>query len=487
MDHCQNDRNMEPSGSNLFRAAPSLGSLQWAQTERVPLGSVGLPRQDSGIRGTFRSAAAALAIFDTHEHLWHECDRLKRPADFALLLSHYTNWDLVSAGMSPADVADLQNLDIPAEARWKSVAPYWQFIKTTGYGRCMLIAARDLYGIEDINEHTYQLLSERMATANRPGLYRTILKDQARIELAVLDDVTTTSGQPLRPEPDFYKIVTRFDYIVMVSDHKALSYIEQVNGVSVHNLADLERSLEAHVERALSEGLEGIKIDLAYDRSLHFDVVSRADAEKAFEMIFSSAQTPADQLTRKLLQDFLFYRVIEHAAEHHLPVQIHTGLLAFNQNENFRTNPSLLSNVLNRYQEVRFDLFHGGYPYCHELAALAKNLPNVYADLCWLHIIAPGVAKQLLHELIETVPCNKILGFGGDFLHVEGAYAHSQMARAVAAEVLAEKVEDGYLKEEEALPLLKRILYQNGKDFFSAQIEVAGYDGWRRNRTRSKG
>ena len=71
------------------------------------------------------------------------------------------------------------------------------------------------------------------------------------------------------------------------------------------------------------------------------------------------------------------------------------------------------------------------------------------------------------------MPGNKILGFGGDFLHVEGAYAHAQMARAAAAEVLADKVEDGYLKEEEALALLKRILYQNGKDFFSGQIGVA--------------
>jgi hypothetical protein len=47
------------------------------------------------------------------------------------------------------------------------------------------------------------------------------------------------------------------------------------------------------------------------------------------------------------------------------------------------------------------------------------------------------------------------------------------MARAVTAEVLADKVEDGYLQEEEALVLLKRILHQNGKDFFSGQILLA--------------
>jgi uncharacterized protein len=443
------------------------------RTTGAPLGSIGPARCNYGIRRRLRDSAAALTVFDTHEHLWHERDRLARPADFALLLSHYTNSDLVSAGMAPSAVTDLQNTDIPTAVRWKSVAPHWSFIKTTGYGRCTLIAARDLYGIDDINEHTYVLLSERMAAANQPGLYGRILKDHARIELSVLDDLTTTTGQPLRPEPDFYKLVTRFDYIVMASDQKALEHIEQVNRVSVHNLSDLEKALETHVERALCQGLAGIKVALAYDRGLYFDTVPRENAEQAFEMIFSSAQKAADQTTQKLLQDYLFHKVVEHAAEHHLPVQIHTGMLADNRNENIRTNPSLLSNVLNRYQEVHFDLFHGGYPYCSELAAMVKNLPNVFADLCWLHIIAPGAAKRLLHELIETVPSNKILGFGGDFLHVEGAYAHSQMARAVTAEVLADKVEDGYLQEEEALVLLKRILYQNGKDFFSGKILLA--------------
>jgi hypothetical protein len=41
------------------------------------------------------------------------------------------------------------------------------------------------------------------------------------------------------------------------------------------------------------------------------------------------------------------------------------------------------------------------------------------------------------------------------------------MARAVTAEVLAEKVEQGYLKEEEAPGLMERILHLNGKELFS--------------------
>src|SRR5690348_5527596 len=150
----------------------------------------GRPRTDSAIRKSLRQHAADMAIFDTHEHIWHEDVRLQRKVDFFLLFSPYTVSDLVSAGMSPQVVRDLQNPEIPLQKRWESFAPYWPFTRTTGYGRCLLIAARDLFGVEDINEQTYRLLSERMIAANRPGWYEKVLKTRAHIDTCILDDLT---------------------------------------------------------------------------------------------------------------------------------------------------------------------------------------------------------------------------------------------------------------------------------------------------------
>ncbi len=433
-----------------------------------PLGVVGRPRSESGIWKALREHAAQMWIFDTHEHLWHEETRLDKKVDFFLLFSLYTNSDLVTAGMAPEAVRDLQNPDIPLENRWKQFAPYWQFTRTTGYGRCMLIAARDLFGIDDIHKGTYKTLSERITAANRPGWYHTVLKEKAKIEASVLDDLISTGGQPLRLDTRFFKTVTRFDYLVTAQQKSDLDHVEKVTRIAIHKLSDLEKALEKAFEDRLREGMAGVKSGLAYQRPIHYEKVPRPEAERAFEQVFASRSTGGtDPATRKKLEDYMMHRVIQQAAEHRLPMQIHTGLQAGNRNHIGWTKPSHLSDLLNEYQQVRFDLFHGGYPYGGELASIAKNLPNVYPDLCWLHIIAPGVAKRALHELIETVPANKILGFGGDFFHVEGAYAHAQMARALTAEVLAEKVEDGYLKEEEAFALLDRILYRNGRELFS--------------------
>ncbi len=104
------------------------------------------------------------------------------------------------------------------------------------------------------------------------------------------------------------------------------------------------------------------------------------------------------------------------------------------------------------------------------MLALAKNFPNAYLDLCWLHIISPTAAVRMLHEAIETVPANKIFAFGGDFIIPEGAYGHSVLARQVVTRVLTEKVEDSYLSEAEAMHLARRILRENPAALYRLKV-----------------
>ena len=83
-------------------------------------------------------------------------------------------------------------------------------------------------------------------------------------------------------------------------------------------------------------------------------------------------------------------QIIRQAIEYRRPIQIHTGLQEGTGNVVTNSRPTHLINLFIRYPDARFDLFHAGYPYHHELAALAKNFANVYADLCWVPIISPN-------------------------------------------------------------------------------------------------
>jgi uncharacterized protein len=162
----------------------------------------------------------------------------------------------------------------------------------------------------------------------------------------------------------------------------------------------------------------------------------------------------------------MMHQVIEHAIEYGLPIQIHTGLQEGNGNVLPNSNPTLLTNLFFQYPRARFDIFHCSYPYHGELGVLAKNFPNVYADMAWMYIVSPRAAGRILHEWLEAIPVSKILGFGGDFIIVEGAYGHSRLARQVIARVLAEKVVDGDCTEQEAVTFGRMILRENAKELF---------------------
>jgi predicted TIM-barrel fold metal-dependent hydrolase len=167
----------------------------------------------------------------------------------------------------------------------------------------------------------------------------------------------------------------------------------------------------------------------------------------------------------------MFHQIVRAAVERDVPIQIHTGLQEGNENILTNSNPTLLANLFVEYRQAKFDIFHGGYPYMGELLALAKNFPNVYLDLCWLYIISPSAGVRMLHEAIETIPSNKIFAFGGDFIVPEGSFGHSVMARRVVSRVLTEKVEDGYLTEEEAVRLGQGMLRDNAAALYRLKLE----------------
>jgi predicted TIM-barrel fold metal-dependent hydrolase len=150
-----------------------------------------------------------------------------------------------------------------------------------------------------------------------------------------------------------------------------------------------------------------------------------------------------------------------------VPVQIHTGLFAGSGNVLTNSRPTHLINTFLLYPRIQFDIFHLSYPYQEELGVLAKSFRNVHADFCWAYVVSPPAARRALDEFLETVPANKILGFGGDYKYPELSYAHAQMARQAVAQVLAAKVERGVCSEQEALDIGGMLLYQNAARLFS--------------------
>jgi uncharacterized protein len=449
-------------------------------------------------RQELRDEVLGLWALDAHEHLMLPEEHAKEATDCFYLTHHYLNNDLVSAGMPAEEMQALRDASIPLEQRWRSFAPWWEFARTTGYGQAVERCVRDLFGLEGLNERTYRPLSELVAQqAGRVEWYEHIFKKKGRF-IGCLADIykLPDAGTDRR----YFLPIMRLDTWIMARTRKevleraehAVRLASETAGGATRgstgangsangspagirepgDLAGYLRGIDAVLERFVDAGVVGLKCGLAYRRSLAFDVVERGTAERLFERALRDDLSPTEA---KPLQDFLFHEVCDRAAAHGLPYQVHTGLQAGNTSPNgpdiMRTNPALLTPALRAHPRTRFDLFHGGYPYGGELATLAKNLPNVFINACWLAIISPTVLRRQLHEWLDTVPHNKIQAFGGDYRMPELSYAHGLMAREELAHVLAERVEAGYLAEADAPVLARRLLADNGIALFTLSAE----------------
>jgi predicted TIM-barrel fold metal-dependent hydrolase len=118
------------------------------------------------------------------------------------------------------------------------------------------------------------------------------------------------------------------------------------------------------------------------------------------------------------------------------------------------------------YKEARFVLFHGGYPWTRDFIALGKMFPNVWLDLCWVWVISPRAGRGMLHEMIETLPQNKVTAFGGDYIFIEGTYGHSVLARQNITRVLEEKVAEGWFGEDDARQYARAVMYDNARELY---------------------
>ncbi|WP_291767135.1 amidohydrolase family protein, partial [Caldivirga sp. UBA161] len=400
--------------------------------------------------------AGLLGLVDTHEHLEVEADRLSRPQDpMFIFLFHYLSTDFYSSGMSHEEYELIRDFKRPWVERWPLFEEFWDYARTTGYGLVIRLAIRDLYGVEDITRGTYPKLVEAMSNRAKPGFYRWVL-EKANITKVILDHGDNTGDSLPRFDRDLFTGVIRFEGIVFISDWVGLMKASRRLKAPIHHLSDLESAFRRYIRGALPSFV-GVKVSFpAYWQSLKIEYATPNEAEYALKAIIEGREgfrryTPSSNEV-KPLQDYLFRVMLDELEALGKPIQIHTGIQetaptyedAPPNNAITNANPTQLINLFKEYPNVKFILFHAGYPYYHEAGVLAKQWPNVYLDLCWVHEINPRAYANILSEWLEMVPNSKIMAFGGDYIFIEGTYGASRVVRQVVSKVVQEEVEEGH-------------------------------------------
>jgi len=113
------------------------------------------------------------------------------------------------------------------------------------------------------------------------------------------------------------------------------------------------------------------------------------------------------------------------------------------------------------FEDLNFDVSAACDAYVHDLAILAKHVPNVSVCGYWWHALYPPLVRKSIELRLDAVPANKITAFFSDAYHAEWCYPKLRMVKQVFQEVLAERVARGWYDEETALSLIRPMFYEN--------------------------
>jgi hypothetical protein len=409
------------------------------------------------------SAAADAEVVDTHDHL-------RPPADFgtpmtltSLLLHTYVAKCIRRPDGSTNGIGDSYEDLIPVD--YPNFAEIARRAGLSSYFVWLMRGVAELYELPSpiIGPAAFEKLSVELPKRYADPAWIPTVLDKANIREVVWDPFWkpgTTHGPDPRLIPSMRINSSVVAFHPDASDYEGTNLIRDWAdplGVSVESLADLEDLIERVVQLNLEAGARSLKSALAYQRSLHVRPAKRSDAARIFGA--RPDRITADQ--RDVFGDYVTQVFMDIAQRHNLVVQVHTGLARLGD-----SSPMRLIPLIEAYPNVVFDLFHGGYPWVHDVAAIAQNYPNVRLNLTWLPQISTEVAVASLKEWLQVVPQVDRISWGADCHTVEEMYGALLAARHVVARALADLVDCGYIDQDQALVAVASVLGGAGKSIY---------------------
>ncbi|MFW9902602.1 MAG: amidohydrolase family protein, partial [Candidatus Thorarchaeota archaeon] len=335
------------------------------------------------------------------------------------------------------------------------------------------LAFKQLYNIDilPIKPEKMELLNSKIKEAYQdPNYIYDTLTQKLNITNIILDikpnlwehwkhSIVQTTIRIDEVTSPFIKIDT-YKYRPRKLKHQVEQYGEKINK-SLNTLDDFDETLEKYFN-SLRYMANTIKIGSAYERSIHFLYENNEDGE--ITKIYDKIQNKDEILNEKEMRrwgNYVVTSLLEYARKEKLPVQVHTGMASM-----VETNPIYLLDIMRKFSDVKFDIFHGGYPFHHTIPGILTQRFNAYVDLCWMPILSQSATKRLLRELIEMNCTNKVFAFGGDCENIEGTCGALLQMKDILAEVLVEFIAATKLSFSDAVDIGNKMLYENPKGIF---------------------
>jgi hypothetical protein len=386
---------------------------------------------------------SACPVTNTHSHHLRD-DEFQDVSLFKLVSRSYVNW-----------IMDAFSEDGP-EARAHFLVKH----RCNSYATWLIRAIEALHPVgRPLSLDTWDAYDAAIREAyGDPQHHLRILAQRCGYHAVILDKYDDPGAD--NGHPELFKPTLRCDpffsgYDPALRSHDGVSAYDTIAYTPGMTLAEYVARLRERIVQARQvQGIIALKIGMAYERPLDFCNRDARRAERAFLNPAATAPEICD------FQDYIMYTLAGFAAELDLPIQIHTGLGQLKG-----TNAMGLCELIEQNPGVRFDLFHGSYPWTDDILALAHNFNRVYVDLCWLPIISTSRAVAFVKEALEVTDAGRIL-WGCDTWTSEESYGALLAGRYCIAKALAEMVAEGRFDLAYAKSLGENILDRNARQLF---------------------
>jgi hypothetical protein len=225
------------------------------------------------------------------------------------------------------------------------------------------------------------------------------------------------------------------------------------------------------LERQKHGGAVAEKFEAAYLRSLQFDKVDRAAAERVYAQFLGKPAPPDDQY--KVLQDYLFRYIAAECGRLGMAVHLHTMAGAGSYFDVGGANPLRLQSVLNdpALRKTNFVMIHGGWPFTREITPLLEK-PNAYLDYSSQSLLLPpATLAQTLREWLEWVPEKVMFGtdaypYSDELGWEESGWIASHRGREALTIALTAMMRDGEISRGRAIELAHMVLRENARKLY---------------------
>ena len=421
---------------------------------------------ERSIRSIIHQSLREVGAIDPHSHLNRQHPGARNIAD--ILLYHHVWIELVSSGMPQKEVSihglpqEMGDPGMDPLERVERAKKYFGNIRNTLSATFVRWILRDLFEWDkDVEVSDMAALQRRVEqTTSRAGWAEEVFQKHCGIQCSI----SVAEGQ----EDPTGKILRAAETLGMVnivngkqSEQEILRERETEYGRDIRTAHDYR----AYVQRQLD------RTPLESYRFLGAWVVPQLTEEMATEEGITAILgkiRDGRRLTEEESGSFSFFGLcasLEHLRRSRLrTIQVIVGAEVLPPHRSITQwsgrFPRAMARIAGMFEDFHFNISSASDHYLHDIAILAKHVPNISVAGYWWHTLYPHYIRKALETRLDIVPANKIVAFFSDAYHCEWCYPKIRLVKAILEDILIERVVKERYSLDTALKLITTIFLQ---------------------------